>query len=95
MHKNISRSNKRGGQSRKRRRKNRIQLCLNMFMLVCIGIGILCIGKLRNRESTADGDFRGYARRIEYTADESKNGGIPGGSDNALGHFDSKLENFD
>lgn len=96
MHKNISRSNKRGGQSRKRRRKNRIQLCLNLFMLICIGIIIFCIGILKNRESTNDGDIRSYVSRIEYTAGESENGGnAPGESDNVLGHFDSEPENFD
>ena len=73
MHKNDSGLQKRGRQSRKRRRKNRIQLCLNFFMLVCIGIVIFCIGILKNREGTAYDDFGSFVRRIEYIADQQQN----------------------
>lgn len=71
MYQNISQSRKRDRRSRKRRRKNRIQLCLNMFMLVCIGVVVFCTGILKNRESAADGDVTSYVRSIEYIADET------------------------
>lgn len=61
MHKHISQSNKRGRQSagkqnRRKRRKSRIQIFLDFFMLFCIVIVVLCIGMLENRADISEPD---------------------------------------
>ena len=96
MHQDISRADKRGGRSRKRRRKRRIQLFLNFFMLVCIGIVIFCIDVLKNEDGTADGEIGSLVRRIEYIADQPHNLGDGTGYDSAAsGDYDGKPEMSD
>lgn len=70
MHNHIPKSENRIRRNRQRR-KRRIQLFLNSFMLVCIMIVIFCIGVLRNRENEADADIKNFISSIEYVTDES------------------------
>lgn len=84
---------RRGGQSRKIRRKKRIQLFLNLFMLVCTGIVVCCIGALNNRESAVHNDFGGFVRKIESVIDRPR--GISGGTEHTgmtSGGYDSGAE---
>ena len=87
MHRNISQLKKRQAEQ-KRRKKKRIQLFLNIFMLVCILIIAFCIGILGSRDGTADIDFKGFMSRIEYAVDERGNFG----DGNETLEIDHKLE---
>ena len=85
MHNHIQGS-KKGTRRSRQRRKKRIQIFLNFFMLVCILIIIFCIGVLKNRENEADTDIKYLISSIGYLADES---------DSQSEDIDSKPEDYD
>lgn len=95
MNRDISQLNRRVRQSRKRR-KRRIWLFLNFFMLVCIWIVIFCIGVLQERNNEIDTDAKSFISSIAYTANESTVlHGEQKSLDNELESIDKVSEDFD